>query len=229
MSGSKLADALGRVIALREGLERDANHKKRWLAVKQWQIERLRSTYADFLASDRYRTAAEFFLDELYGSTDVDQRDTEAQKVAPKLASLLPARAVTALILAVELEEVSERLDIELARTIKLPITAKTYSDAYRSTSTEAERVKQIELAERIGKALEKLAKVPMLSSMLQLMKAPAAMWGLAHLHRFLQRGFDAFAAMRGSHDFLQATNRRELTINKRLFAGDPDPFRAVD
>jgi len=229
MSGSKLAEALGRVIALRKELERDANHKKRWLEVKQWQIERLRATYADFLASDRYRAAAEFFLDELYGAKDIDQRDAEAQKVAPKLASLLPSRAVAALILAIELEEVSERLDIEMSRTIKLPITAKTYAEAYRAASTETERVKQIELAERIGSALEKLAKVPMLSSMLQLMKAPAAMWGLGHLHRFLQRGFDAFAAMRGSHDFLQATNRRELTINQRLFAGDPDPFRPVD
>jgi len=229
MSGRRLAEALGRVIALREELERDANHKKRWLAVKQWQIVRLRATYSDFLASERYRAAAEFFLDELYGAKDIDQRDAEAQIVAPKLASLLPARAVTALILAIQLEEVSERLDIEMARNIKLPVTERSYAEAYRSASTEAERVAQIELAEMIGKALEKLARVPMLSSMLQLMKAPASMWGLSHLHRFLQRGFDAFVAMRGSHDFLQATNRRELTINQRLFASDPDPFRPVD
>ena len=54
-------------------------------------------------------------------------------------------------------------------------------------------------------------------------------MWGLSHLHRFLQSGFDAFVAMRGSHDFLQATNQRETAINQRLFAGDPEPFRPVD
>lgn len=229
MSGRKLADALGRVIALRAELETDAQHKKRWLALKQWQIKRLRATYADLLATERYRSAAEFFLEELYGAQDVDQRDAEAQKVAPKLASLLPARAVNALLLAVQLEEMAERFDVEMARTIELPITDKNYAETYRATGTQAERVRQIELAERIGNALEKLAKVPMLSTMLHMMKAPAAMWGLSHLHRFLQRGFDAFVGMKGAREFLQTTNRRELAINERLFAGDPDPFRAVE
>jgi hypothetical protein len=229
MRGRKLADALGRVIALRAELETDAQHKKRWLAVKQWQIERMRATYADLLATDRYHEAAKFFFEELYGATDVDQRDSEAQKVAPKLAAMLPARAVDALLLAVQLEEMAEQFDIEMARKIELPITAKNYAEAYRATGTEAERVRQIELADRIGKALEKLAKVPMLSTMLHMMKAPAAMWGLSHLHRFLQRGFDAFVGMRGAREFLQTTIQRELAINERLFAGDPDPFRPVE
>lgn len=229
MSGRKLADALGRVIALRAELETDAQHKKRWVALKQWQITRLRATYADLLATDRYRASAEFFLEELYGAKDVDRRDAEAQKVAPKLASLLPGRAVDALLLAVQLEESAERFDVEMARNIELPITAENYIEAYRATGTEAERVRQIELANRIGKALEKLAKVPMLSTMLHMMKAPAAMWGLSHLHRFLQRGFDAFVGMKGAGEFLQTTNRRELAINERLFAGDPDPFRPVE
>ena len=229
MSGRKLADALGRVIALRAELAADAQHKKRWMALKQWQIQRLRTTYSDLLATPRYKDAAEFFLEELYGAKDVDQRDTEAQKVAPKLASLLPARAIDALLLAVQLEEIAERFDIEMSRTIELPITEENYAEAYRAAGTEAERVRQIELADRIGKALEKLAKVPMLSTMLHMMKAPAAMWGLSHLHRFLQRGFDAFVGMRGAREFLEKTNRRELAINQRLFASDPEPFRPVD
>ncbi|MBA2547419.1 MAG: hypothetical protein H0V16_03035 [Burkholderiaceae bacterium] len=229
MSGRKLADALGRVIALRAELATDAQHKKRWVALKQWQIQRLRTTYADLLATPRYKDAAEFFLEELYGAKDVDQRDTEAQKVAPKLASLLPARAIDALLLAVQLEEIAERFDIEMSRTIELPITAESYAEVYRATGTEAERVRQIELADRIGRALEKLAKVPMLSTMLHMVKAPAAMWGLSHLHRFLQRGFDAFVGMRGAREFLEKTNRRELAINRRLFASDPEPFRPLE
>ncbi len=228
MNGRKLADALGRVINLRADLEADAQHKKRWVALKQWQIERLRSTYADLLASKRYKRAAEFFLEELYGAKDVDRRDTEAQKVAPKLSTLLPARAIDTLLLAVQLEEIAEQFDIEMARVIELPITAQSYAQAYRATGSETERVRQIELANRIGKALEKLAKVPMLSTMLYMMKAPAAVWGLSHLQRFLQRGFDAFVGMRGAREFLETTNRRELAINERLFASDADPFRPV-
>ena len=228
MSGRKLADAFGRVIALRAELEHDPAHKKRWRAIKQWQIKRMRNTYSDLLGNDRYRQAAEFFLDELYDAKDVDQRDTEAQKVAPKLASLLPKRAVDALLLAIQLEELAERFDIEMARDIELPINEDNYAERYRQTGTKADRIEQIELADRIGKALEKLAKVPMLSAMLHMMKAPATMWGLSHLHRFLEKGFDAFVAMRGAREFLQTINHRELVINERLFAGDPDPFRPV-
>ena len=228
MSGRKLADAFGRVIALRAELEQDPAHKKRWRAIKQWQIKRMRNTYSDLLGNDRYRQAAEFFLDELYDAKDVDQRDTEAQKVAPKLASLLPKRAVDALLLAIQLEELAERFDIEMARDIELPINENNYAERYRQTGTKADRIEQIELADRIGKALEKLAKVPMLSAMLHMMKAPATMWGLSHLHRFLEKGFDAFVGMRGAREFLQTINHRELVINERLFAGDPDPFRPV-
>jgi len=48
-------------------------------------------------------------------------------------------------------------------------------------------------------------------------------------LHRFLQRGFDAFVGMRGARAFLETTNRRELVTNERLFAGDPDPLRPIE
>jgi hypothetical protein len=54
-------------------------------------------------------------------------------------------------------------------------------------------------------------------------------MWGLSHLHHFLQRGFDAFAGMGGAREFLATIRRRESEVNRRLFARDPDPFRAVD
>ena len=45
----------------------------------------------------------------------------------------------------------------------------------------------------------------------------------------FLERGFDAFSGMRGAKDFLATIRRRELEVNRRLFARDPDPFRPVD
>ena len=51
--------------------------------------------------------------------------------------------------------------------------------------------------------------------------------FGAVALHHFCS-GFDAFRARR-AREFLEKTNRRELAINKRLFAGDPDPFRPVD
>lgn len=226
---NRLASALDAVKSLRAELAADPQLSKRWRAVKQFQADRLRGTYPDLLASDRYREPCEFFLDELYGAHDFDRRDAEAQRVVPKLAKMLPARAVETLLLAVQLDEMSERLDSGMARKLALPVTAAAYAATYPTVGSEAERERQIELVDQIGKALDKLARIPMLSTMLHMMKGPAEMWGLSHLHHFLQRGFDAFSGMGGARDFLTTIRRRESIINHRLFARDPDPFRPAE
>jgi hypothetical protein len=225
----RLTTALGAVMSMRAELAADPQLSRRWRAVKQFQADRLRATYPDLLASDRYREPCEFFLEELYGAQDFDRRDAEAQRVVPKLAKMLPARAVETLLLAVQLDEMSERFDSEMARKVDLPVSAASYAAAYPTVGSEAERERQIEFVDEIGRALDKLARIPMLSTMLHMMKGPAEMWGLSHLHHFLQRGFDAFSGMGGARDFLETIRRRESVINHRLFAGEPEPFRPVD
>lgn len=225
----RLAQALDAVKTLRGQLAADPQLSRRWSAVKQFQADRLRATYPDLLASDRYREPCEFFLDELYGAHDFDQRDAEARRVVPKLAKMLPTRALETLLLAVQLDEMSERFDSEMARQIALPVTASSYADAYPTVASEADRERQIEVVDEIGRALDKLARFPVLSTMLHMMKGPAEMWGLSHLHHFLQRGFDAFAGMGGAGEFLATIRRRESAVNHRLFARDPEPFRPVD
>jgi hypothetical protein len=225
----KLSDALGRVIELRARLHADAALGTRWLAVKKWQAERLTRTYADLLADERYRESCEFFLEELYGARDFEQRDEEAQRVVPRLARMLPARAIETLLLAVELDELAEDLDAELARLVVMPITAQRYEDAYVRVGSKEQREHQIELVDEIGGALDRLARIPMLAPMLGMMKGPAQAWGYGHLHHFLYRGFHAFARMGGARKFLATIKRRELAINARLFAREPDPFRPVD
>lgn len=224
-----LTDALSRVIELRARLHGSADLCARWLAIKRWQSERLARTYADLLASDRYRESCEFFLEELYGARDFEQRDEEVQKVVPKLARMLPGRAIETLLLAVELDELSEEFDAGLARLIQVPVTAGRYAEAYPKVGTEAKRERQIELVDEIGGALDRLARIPMLAPMLGMMKGPAEAWGYGHLHHFLYRGFHAFAGMGGARHFLATIKRRELVINARLFAREADPFRPVD
>ncbi|MCS7101252.1 MAG: hypothetical protein NZL99_06085 [Burkholderiaceae bacterium] len=215
----RLAAALRRVIELRRGLASDAALTERWLAVKRYQSERLRRTYADLLAAPRYRAAAEFFLDELYGEKDFEQRDQEALRVAPKMARLLPERAVETMTLAVELDELSEILDARVARAIEaLPLDDAGYERAYRLAGTPSERARQIEMVLRIGRALDRLARMPLLAGMLHVMRGPAEAAGLAHLHHFLVRGFDAFRAMQGAGEFLALVEQRETALMRRLF-----------
>jgi len=216
----RLATGLARVIELRRTLHADAAVNARWLAVKHWQAARLARTYPDLLASARYRPACEFFLEELYGAKDFEARDNEALRVVPKLARMLPERAVETMALAVELDETSESLDARLAKAVRLPVDVAGYALAYRETGTLAERQLQIDTVERIGTTLEKLARFPLLSGMLHMMRAPAEAAGFGHLHHFLQSGFDAFRAMGSAGEFLRIIRSRETALMSALFAG---------
>jgi hypothetical protein len=216
----RLARGLARVIELRRTLHADAELNERWLAVKHWQAQRLARTYPDLLASPRYRPASQFFLEELYGAKDFEARDGEALRVVPKLARMLPERAVETMALAVELDETSESLDARLAQAIGLPVDVAGYARAYRETGTPAERQLQIETVDRIGRTLEKLARIPLLAGMLHMMRTPAEAAGFGHLHRFLQSGFDAFKAMGAAGEFLATIRSRETALMQALFAG---------
>lgn len=215
----RLADALTRVIALRRGLVADPQLADRWRAVKRYQSERLRDTYADLLQTPRYRAAAEFFLEDLYGEKDFEQRDREALRIVPRLARLLPERAVETMALAVELDELSEILDARVAAIAEIPLDDGAYARAYGRAGTREERARQIEMVNRIGQALDRLARTPLVSGMLHVMRAPAEAAGLLHLHLFLTRGFDSFRAMRGASEFLAIVRRRETDLMNKMFA----------
>lgn len=225
----RLAAGLARVIELRRTLHADAAVTDRWKAVKRWQSDRLARTYPDLLASARYRPACTFFLEELYGAKDFEQRDREALRVVPKLARMLPDRAVETMALAVELDETSESLDARLAQAIRLPVDAEGYARAYRETGTVRERTLQIDTVDRIGHTLERLARFPLLAGMLHMMRAPAEAAGFGHLHHFLQSGFDAFKAMGPAGEFLAVIRRRETALMQALFAGRVDELRAPE
>ncbi len=216
----RLADALTRVIALRRTLQADAAVTERWRAVKRYQSERLQRTYADLLGSTRYRAAAEFFLQDLYGEKDFEQRDQEALRIVPKLAMMLPERAVETMALAVELDELSELLDSRVATQLRLPIDDASYADAYRRAGTRPERERQIAMVDSIGRTLDRLARMPLLAGMLHLMRGPAEAAGLQHLQLFLMRGFDSFRAMRGAGEFLDIVRARETALMQRMFEG---------
>lgn len=227
-TAESLSAGLARVIELRRRLAADPALARRWHAVKSWQSARLAQTYPDLLASDRYRAAAQFFLEELYGAKDFEQRDSETLLVVPKLARMLPARAVETLAAAVELDELSETLDSQMAERITGELTPASYAAAFRLVGSPADRRAQVAAVERIGQTLDRLSRVPLLAGTLHLMRGPAAAMGLAHLHGFLERGFDAFVQMRGADEFLAIIARRETALFERIYAGYEDWLRPV-
>ena len=63
------------------------------MRLRAWQAARFERTYADLMASDRYRPAAEYFLSDLYGPKDFSERDDELARLLPVLGSLFEREA----------------------------------------------------------------------------------------------------------------------------------------
>lgn len=229
---ARLREAAARVHAVREAARLDPVLAQDRLLVRAWQADRLARTYPDLLAHPRYGRAAAFFLSDLYGPKDFAERDEAVARIIPTLTRVMPAAALETIALAVELDGLSEDLDLHVARALRgaqpgaraIEVTEASYPPAYRG-GEKADRVRQIELVGHIGAALDRLARKPLIPAALRIMEAPARAAGLGALHEFLAHGFDAFRHMRGADRFLATIAARESLINERLFAGAARPF----
>lgn len=200
------------------------------LLLREWQAVRLATTYVDLLESERFGPAARFFLTDLYGPKDFSSRDEEVERILPLLQSLLPLAALQTLTLAIEVDALSEALDAAMvdALTQSNSITSidqRSYAEAYRTIGRRADRERQIVLIRQTGEALDILARKPLLSTLLSLMKGPAHLAGLGDLHLFLENGFSAFKHMGSANDFLDRIENGESLLLNKLFSGEADPF----
>ncbi len=201
------------------------------MMLRTWQTERLTQTYKDFLESRRYNPAAEFFLSDIYAPRDFSQRNHDLQRFYDGVNKVLPDRAVSILADAVELYQLSDRLDDELARVliddlgVTESITAEQYAEAYRRSDNYDDRVRQIQLVEQIGEGVDHLIHLPFIGLTLRLAHTPAVLAGWSELQGFLERGYAAFKHMKGADEFLSTVTRRERQILDQIYAGAADPF----
>ena len=195
------------------------------LAVRTWQQTRLATTHAALLKSPKYGPAATFFLTELYSTADLTQRDADIERVIKILVKFLPDKALRTLAAALEMDALSERMDGLMATQLRalqpsnkpLVITETKYAAAYRAMGAFDLRLRQIELTEEIGLALDKLSRLPLLRGLLRMMSGPAQIGGVGGLHAFLERGYAAFAHMGGAKDFIHAIVSEEREEHARL------------
>lgn len=212
---------------LREMRGREAGHPPPRLAeLKAWQAARLARTYKDLAADPRYAKPTAFFLGDLYGAKDFSGRDEAMLRIYPVMVRTLPMGAVETAALAIEVDALSEDLDRRVAAALGPgPIDESSYGRAYRQAGTRAERARQIELIDEVGRRLDVLVVKPFVYATLKLMRQPARLAGLQDLQTFLERGFEAFRHMGGAEEFLATIGGRETQILSRLFSGHPSPF----
>jgi hypothetical protein len=197
------------------------------LAVRTYQQMRMASTHAPLLRSDRYAPAARFFLTELYSTADLAQRDADIERVIRVLVKFLPDKALATLAAALEMDALSERLDNLMAQSARrvqgdqrpLKFTAQNYLAAYADVGEFDAREQQIALTENIGLALDKLSRMPMLLTLLKLMRVPANSAGVGGLQAFLENGYAAFTHMKGGKEFISTIVNSERAEHERLAA----------
>jgi hypothetical protein len=221
--GKELAACIAEARELRAARAADPNPED-FPRLKEWQAARLARSYADLLASERYKPAAEFFLSDLYGPKDFRTRDEELARVVPVMVHMLPAKALLTLLEAVKMDTLSESLDTDMVLALRKAgkvrkIDWPAYVAAYRNCDRKQDRELQIALIDKIGKTLDRLTRMRLIRVSLKLMNGPAHLAGLGALHSFLQRGFDAFSDMKGADEFLSIVTERETALMKEMFA----------
>jgi len=221
-----LGRLLERNAALRDVFADDPDSLARLVELQRWQSQRLLRSHADLRASARYRSAVEFFFSELYGGGDPRGRDRDLRRVHRVMERLLPREALRAMMLAIELEILSQELDADVVRGLPPgPVTVATYAEGYRRAGRRADRERQIELLGVIGSYLDHVVRKPMIRALVRFARGPAHAAGFGALQEFLERGLDAFEAMHGAGEFLSTIRDREVRAMERMFAGMPDPF----
>jgi hypothetical protein len=95
------------------------------------------------------------------------------------------------------------------------------FQHASRRSSTALQaRERQIELIDHLGHALDRLTQKRFAGTTLAMMRGPAAAAGLADLHNFLERGYNAVRQMKGAGEFLAKIKSRETALLETWFAG---------
>jgi hypothetical protein len=211
-------------IALRGRVRKDAEATRRRRLLREWQSARLAHTHADLLADPRFHDTALFFLTELYGAADTSKRDADVARVVPITVKLLPLSGLETVADAVDLDTLSEILDADMVEALgdtAEDIDGHAYAEAYRAIGRRAERERQLDLIDHIGRALDRLTHHHFAGAALKMMKRPARLAGFGDLQTFLEDGYRAFLKMGGAAEFLGLIVSRERAVMDGLYAGD--------
>ena len=224
-SAHKIHDALQAVEQLRQQHAIDGLLRQASFDIKRFQARRFQASYADLLRSPRYKTAAAFFLQELYSDKDYAERDQQFARIANTIARLFPQAVVNTAAALAQVHALTEKLDDLMARQWlkedpQLDDCVR-YVRCWRSVADSAARHRQLDVVQLLGQELDRLTRKPGLRTLLKLMRGPATAAGLNSLQRFLEAGFDAFATMRGADEFLALIRQRETEWIRSLFEDD--------
>ena len=223
----KIRQAVAQVSLLRQAVLADPALATALQQVKRVQSRRFAGTYADLLAAGPYAAASGFFLTELYSDKDYADRDAQFARIAGAIERFFPQQVAGTAVALAELHALTEDLDQAMAVDWRAQARSEMsdavrYTMAWRGVGRRSERESQLKVVLGIGEQMARLTRTPGLRVMLKMMRGPAVAAGLASLQRFLETGFDTFAAMArkpgGAEEFLGIIQERESALLAMLF-----------
>nr|BBJ05581.1 hypothetical protein YBY_34300 [Marinobacter nauticus] len=199
--------------------------------IADWQAERLKATHQDLYQNPGYHTGLEFLLTDLYAPAGMTQRDDNIDRVFPKMVKWLPDHLLGTFAGLVELNLVTQSLDLELAQWFDrhnlstTSITTSDYCNAYRASGQLSIRRRQLELVADTGQQLDRYVRNRTLGWLLSMSRGPAEMAELGDLHSFLHRGYSAFRKMEDVDVLIERLIGRERQVMENILASHPEPF----
>jgi hypothetical protein len=199
--------------------------------LRTWQSQRLAQTYADLLADPHTGPACGFFLSDIYAPRDFSQRDHDIERIYAFVSRVLPAQTLHLLSTAIELNHLTNALDIGLCRVLAEQlgvtdtITPQCYAAGYRICANYAARVEQIDLITHVLGEVGAGARLGVVGLAMKLVRRPAQRAGWGELYDFLARGYAAFKQLCDVPTFVGTIAQRERRILDQIFSGNPDPF----
>jgi len=233
-AAQEIRNALARVAELRQIAHQQPPMAQAVLSIKQFQAQRFAGCYADLLSNPLYAPSARFFLDELYGARDYQERDLQFARIAGAVERSFPDAVLATVLALVQLHRQTEELDYAMAQQ-KCNATCDSqmarYIAAWREVGQRPLRQWQLSTVLEVGQSLGKLTRKRGLRLMLRLMRQPAELAGLGALQGFLESGFDHFATMARTpgavEAFLDTIRKREARWIDLLFDAEPVTVQA--
>lgn len=192
-------------------------------ALQQYQIERLRQTFADIEETPEYTRLAHFFYEEIYGHQDFGFRTEGIKTLHHKLSGLLKGEIIEAMGKVIELNELSDTLDDLMVEKmaemgIQPPLDERKYQEVYRSLDNYEQRVYQINLLIEVIKEMHHISRMRFIGLSLKVVSKAAHVAGFGKIMDFLYAGYEAFHSAKDIDFFAETIRERELAINRRLF-----------
>ncbi len=216
-----------------QALEQEINQlglRNRVNSLRKWQCARLLFSYDELYQQKKYRSAMDFFTDELYGPNDFTKRDEGIKKVLPLMEKVLSKQTIATFELALQLNTLSYQLDFDLVRELGdiSDISSEQYAQAYQNCNNLEQRQLQLELIELLGGSLAGIARKTSVMLVLKLSRKPAKLAGLEELQAILEKGANAFRKIKTIDEFINPILQGETVIMQSLFSGNnclPEKF----